>query len=76
MIVWNDVEKGEVPKVGEAIFCYPSLCFGRVGENGIVTLDENMGHWDELLYGFNQPDNHRYNKPLDIIRYWTEVNEP
>ena len=54
MIEWNDIEKGQLPVKGEEVLWYPSLCFGSIDENGIVSMDSNMGWWDDLAYGFNQ----------------------
>ena len=43
MIEWNDIEKGQLPVKGEEVLWYPSLCFGSIDENGIVSMDSNMG---------------------------------
>lgn len=52
------------------------MCFGCVAENGIVNMDSDIGHWDDLAHGFDQPEKHRYKLPLDVVRFWTEVNDP
>ena len=51
-------------------------CFGSIDENGIVSMDSDMGWWDDLAYGFNQPEKHRHKLPLEVVQYWTEVNHP
>ena len=76
MIEWNDIKKGQLPVKGEEVLWYPSLCFGSIDENGIVSMDSDMGWWDDLAYGFSQPEKHRHKLPLEVVQYWTEVNHP
>ena len=76
MILWNDIAKGEIPEVGKEVLWYPSFCFGYFSENGIVSMDSDNGWWDDLAYGFAQPETHRHKLPLDVVQYWTEVNHP
>ena len=69
MIEWNDIEKGQLPVKGEEVLWYPSLCFGSIDENGIVSMDSNMGWWDDLAYGFNQPEN----TDIDFLLRWFSI---
>lgn len=83
MIIWNDIAKSEFPKDKENVMWYPSLEFGYMDiDSGIVRMDSNEGHWVDLAHGFEQPlrDGDWYFKhkkiPLDVVRFWTEVNDP
>lgn len=74
MIVWNDIAEGNLPEIGKPVLVYPDWEFGELDENGAFCISSDMGYYEQMAYGFKEPDGFRYKS--DVIIYWTEVNEP
>ena len=74
MISWKDIAEGNLPEIGKPVLIYPDWEFGELGENGAFCISSDMGYYEQIAYGFEEPEGFIYKS--DVIRYWTEINEP
>lgn len=76
MINWSDIAKGEIPEIDKGVLWYPSLEIGVLEKDGLVWFSSDIGSWSDIPYGGKQPEKSHFKLPLDVVRFWTEVNDP